>query len=163
MAPRSRNETAKKKMSPKKTGTSGPGFVRKRGPKGRLQAQPLIAVRNVEASSRWYQRLLECQSGHGGPEYERLLKNGQVLLQLHHWNDHEHVNLGDPHAAPHGYGVLLWFETDAFDAAVERARSLGAEIVEDVHVNPSARHRELWIRDLDGYVVVIASPGGEAG
>jgi len=31
-----------------------------------------------------------------------------------------------------------------------------------VHRNPNAGHRELWIRDLDGYIVVIASPDGEA-
>ena len=42
-------------------------------------------------------------------------------------------------------------------------RDLHAEVVEDVHVNPNAHHRELWLRDLDGYVVVIASPDGEAG
>jgi hypothetical protein len=24
-------------------------------------------------------------------------------------------------------------------------------------------HREIWLRDLDGYMVVLASPDGEAG
>jgi catechol 2,3-dioxygenase-like lactoylglutathione lyase family enzyme len=32
-----------------------------------MRVQPLIAVRDVEASSRWYQSLLGCKSGHGGP------------------------------------------------------------------------------------------------
>jgi hypothetical protein len=45
--------------------------------------QPLIAVRDVEASSRWYQRLLGLESGHGGPHYERLLADGVLVLQLH--------------------------------------------------------------------------------
>jgi hypothetical protein len=27
-------------------------------------------------------------------------------------------------------------------------------------VNPRPRHRELWLRDPDGYVVVLASPDG---
>jgi hypothetical protein len=31
-----------------------------------MRPQPLIAVTDVEASSRWYQRLLGCQSAHGG-------------------------------------------------------------------------------------------------
>ena len=31
-----------------------------------MRPQPLIAVLDVEASSRWYQRLLGCQSAHGG-------------------------------------------------------------------------------------------------
>jgi hypothetical protein len=30
------------------------------------------------------------------------------------------------------------------------------------HVNPAPQHREMWLRDPDGYVVVIASPDGEA-
>jgi hypothetical protein len=30
-----------------------------------------------------------------------------------------------------------------------------------VHRNPNADHRELWIRDPDGYTVVIASPDGD--
>ena len=37
-----------------------------------MRPQPLIAVTDVEASSRWYQRLLGCQNAHGGAEYERL-------------------------------------------------------------------------------------------
>ncbi len=128
-----------------------------------MRVQPLITVRDVEASSRWYQELLGCESGHGGPEYEMLLKDGQLLLQLHHWNDHEHPNMGDPDAAPHGYGVLLWFETATFDAAVERARALGAHIIEEPRVNPSAKHRECWMRDPDGYTIVLASPPGDVG
>ena len=31
-----------------------------------MNPQPLICVNDVEASSRWYQRLLGCQSAHGG-------------------------------------------------------------------------------------------------
>src|SRR4051812_17957539 len=42
-----------------------------------------------------------------------------------------------------------------------RAPELGALVVLDVHRNPNADHRELWIRDPDGYTVVIASPDGD--
>lgn len=128
-----------------------------------MRAQPLIAVRDVEASSRWYQILLDCRSGHGGREYERLLKDGEIVLQLHDWHADDHPNLGDPDAAPHGYGVLLWFQTDEFDAAVERASRLQADIIDGPRVNPNARHRELWLRDPDGYVVVFAGKPGDLG
>jgi len=37
-----------------------------------------------------------------------------------------------------------------------------AEIVEEPHVNPAPQHREIWLRDLDGYFVVVCSPDGEA-
>jgi len=53
-----------------------------------MKAQPLIAVRDVERSSRWYQQVLDCQSGHGGPEYEQIVRNGEVHLQLHAWDAH---------------------------------------------------------------------------
>ena len=42
------------------------------------------------------------------------------------------------------------------------ARELAAPIVLDVHRNPNANHRELWVRDPDGYTVVLASPDGDA-
>jgi catechol 2,3-dioxygenase-like lactoylglutathione lyase family enzyme len=130
-----------------------------------VRSQPLIAVRDVAASSRWYSQLLglEALPPHAHREvYDRLLCAGSLVLQLHAWDHEQHVNLVDADAAPHGHGVLLWFEVDDFDAAVERSRALGAEVVEKPFVNPAPRHREIWIRDPDGYVIVIASPDGEA-
>lgn len=128
-----------------------------------MRPQPLIAVKDVEASSRWYQRLLGCQSAHGGLEYERLVRDGELILQLHDWRAHGHRHMGDPDRPPYGNGVVLWFQTEAFDGAVERARALGAEFLEEPHVNPRAGHRECWIRDLDGYTVVLAGVPGDLG
>jgi hypothetical protein len=34
--------------------------------------------------------------------------------------------------------------------------------VEDPHVNTNANHRECWLRDPDGYVLVLASRPGDA-
>lgn len=128
-----------------------------------LSPQPLIAVRDVEASSRFYQHLLGCESGHGGKEYERLLFDGGLVLQLHDANTvHHHGTIGDP-GLPYGNGVLLWFAIEALDPAVARARELGAEIVHEPHVNPNAHQRECWLLDPDGYTVVLASPPGDVG
>lgn len=135
-----------------------------------MRPQPLLAVADVEATSRWYQRLLGCQSAHGGAEYERLVAgDGNLILQLHRWEvEHHHLPIGDRDAKPYGNGVLLWFEIDDFDAAVARATGMGAEVVLAPHRNPpegqegGPAHRELWLRDLDGYSVVLASPDGEA-
>jgi catechol 2,3-dioxygenase-like lactoylglutathione lyase family enzyme len=127
-----------------------------------MQPQPLIAVRDVEGSSRWYQRLLGCWSAHGGTEYERLVDHsGALILQLHDWDAHEHPHMGDPATKPCGNGVLLWFQIEDFAAAVGRARALSAEILEGPQVNPNAKHREIWLRDPDGYVVVLASAPGD--
>jgi hypothetical protein len=53
------------------------------------------------------------------------------------------------------------FRPVASDSAVSRARGLNAKIVDGPLVNPAPRHREIWLRDPDGYVVVLASPDGE--
>ena len=127
-----------------------------------IRLQPLICVRDVEASSRWYQRLLGCQSGHGGPEYERLVSHGRLILQLHRWDvEHQHGRLGDPSITP-GNGVLLWFELDDFDAAVARAEEMKAEVIKPRHRSENA-HWECSLRDPEGYTIVLASPHGSAG
>lgn len=134
--------------------------------KSPITPQPLIAVRDVRASSRWYTKLLAADSLPEHPHrdlYERISHSGQLLLQLHAWDAEHHPNLVNPDAAPPGHGVLLWFQVDDFDSAVERARALGAEIILEPHVNPAPQHREIWLRDPDGYVVVLASPDGERG
>ena len=130
-----------------------------------VQAQPLIAVRDVRASSRWYVELLGADSlpDHAHRDrYDRILCAGQLVLQLHAWDVEEHPNLVNRGAAPVAHGVVLWFQVNDFDAAVERARGLGAEVVQGPFVNPAPQHRELWLRDLDGFVVVVASRDGEA-
>ena len=136
---------------------------------GAARAQPLIAVRDVRAASQWYARLLGARrlGGQGGQDdhddlYDRIYAGEQLILQLHAWDEEDHPNLVDRGKAPPGHGVLLWFEVDDFDAAVARATALAAEVVEPPHVNPNPQHREIWLRDPDGYLVVLASPDGEA-
>ncbi|HUB33495.1 MAG TPA: VOC family protein [Bryobacteraceae bacterium] len=133
-----------------------------------MRPQPLIAVTDVEASSRWYQRLLGCRSNHGGREYEQLVCNDQIVLQLHSFEvRHHHGAIGDRDGKPYGNGLLLWFEVDDFDAVQSRAAEMQVEVVLPRHRNPpdgngGPNHWELWLRDPDGYVVVVASPYGTA-
>jgi catechol 2,3-dioxygenase-like lactoylglutathione lyase family enzyme len=130
----------------------------------KVRAEPLIAVRNVRASSRWYQALLAADSlpDHEHREtYDRIFCDDQLVLQLHAWDEEDHPNLVNADAAPPGHGVLIWFEVSDFDAAVQRARLLNAQIIEEPRVNPNAGQKEIWLRDPDGYVVVIAGPGGD--
>ena len=133
-----------------------------------MHPQPLIAVSDVEASSRWYQRLLGCKSAHGGPHYERLVYKNQLILQLHHFDvEHHHGPIGDRNDKPYGNGVLLWFEIDDFDAALARAKEMNVEFIHPRLRNPpegdgGPNHWECWLRDPDGYKVVLASPDGSA-
>jgi hypothetical protein len=59
-----------------------------------MRPQPLIAVSNVEASSLWYQRLLtNMRTARRGPEYERLVAKGALVL---HRFDVEHHPMATP-------------------------------------------------------------------
>ena len=133
------------------------------------RSQTMLMVRDVEASSRWYQELVGLTSDHGGPAYERLLADGELVLQLHHeGTEHHHGPVGEPEQ-PRGNGVLVWLGgVSDFDGVVERAARMRVEVVREPHRNPpegggnGPGHREVWLRDPDGYVVAVASPDGEA-
>lgn len=134
-----------------------------------MRPQPLIAVTDVEASNRFYQRLLGCRSAHGGKEYEMLVDGDVLIMQLHRFGvEHHHGAIGNPDDKPYGNGVLLWFEVYDFDEAVKRVAELKAPIVLPKHRNPpdgngGPNHWEIWLRDPDGYTVVLASPYDSAG
>lgn len=125
---------------------------------------PMICVRDVEASSGWYRSVLGLASAHGGPEFE-MLANGdeEVVLQLHRWEAHEHPLFGDAER-PVGNGVALWMETATpaeLDDVLARIAAAGAVVADGPLYNPLGRHREVWLHDLDGHLVVIASPYGD--
>ena len=130
-----------------------------------IKAQPILAVRDIPAAARWYARILGTPESSPPTEHEdiyrRIYVRDELVLQLHAWDAEDHPNLVDADRAPVGHGVLVWFEVDDYAAAAARARAEGAEVIEEL-VNPHARHHELWLRDLDGYVVVLASPDGSA-
>lgn len=128
-----------------------------------MRAQPMITCASVSASSEWYQRVLGFESAHGGDEYEMLTSDRAMVLQLHDADADEHPALLRDGQPLGGNGVALWFDTATFDVDVDRIRTTHAEIIEDVHVNPLAQHREIWLRDPDGYVVVLSSPYGDVG
>ena len=69
--------------------------------------------------------------------------------------------MGDQHTKPYGDGAVIWFQADEFDQAVARINALGAEVLEEPKVNPNAGHREVWLKDPDGYIVVIAGRYGD--
>ncbi len=128
-----------------------------------MLAQPLICVVDVEASSLWFQRTLGLVSAHGGPEYEMLTSNGAMVMQLHGWDAHEHPHLGKPDLAPAGNGVALWFACADAEQSYQQATAAGAEVLEPLHVNSRAGHLEFWLREPNGYVVVVSGPYGQLG
>ena len=128
-----------------------------------MKLRPMLQVRDVEASSRWYQGALGLTSGHGGGEYEMLFDGEDFVLQLHRLDAHEHGVLQGAIAAGTavGSGVSLWFEQAdraTFEALVEQARASGVTVASEPQWNPLAHHHEAALVDPDGYVVVLHSP-----
>ncbi|HUF99312.1 MAG TPA: VOC family protein [Ilumatobacter sp.] len=119
---------------------------------------PMLVCASVSASSRWYQDVLGLTSAHGGDEYEMLMSDGHLVLQLHHADTQHHDHLFSRELPRTGNGVAVWFESDTLPEVAERAHASRAEVLLDVHVNPQAHHSEIWLRDLDGYLVVVSSP-----
>jgi catechol 2,3-dioxygenase-like lactoylglutathione lyase family enzyme len=121
----------------------------------------MLQVRDVEASSRWYQAALGLRSGHGGDEFEMLFDGDAFVMQLHRLDAHEHGILQPDGEGARGAGMSLWFQAAdraAFTALVDQARAAGANVVEDPHWNPLAHHHEATLLDPDGYVIVVHSP-----
>src|SRR5262245_6252016 len=146
----------------KRTGTGRTGTrpsVRRPSVLGMMRPQPLIAVADVEAGSRWFQQVLGLTSGHGGPDYEMLLDGGEIAAQLHQWEADEHPYIGNPGEPSRGNGVLLWFWTDDFDAALGRVQAHDVTVLDGPLFNPNSRNREVWVRGPEGYVVGVAGPG----
>jgi hypothetical protein len=123
-----------------------------------MRPQPLIALADVEAGSRWFQNVLGLSSAHGGSEYEMLLDGQDLVAQLHDWDADEHAHLGSRDEPSRGNGVLLWFATDDFDAAMKRVRANAVTILDGPLFNPNSRQREVWLEGPEGYAVVIAGP-----
>ena len=120
--------------------------------------QTLICVADVPASSVWYCAVLGGDSGHGGDEYEHVLVGGELVLQLHRTDVEDHHGYLADRSVTLGNGVALWFEVSDFEAAVARVRACGATVQTEPHENPNAKQSELWLRDPDGYLVVLAGP-----
>lgn len=123
-----------------------------------MKPEPLITVKSVNESARFYCRLLGAERGHEGDTYAQILLNGEMIMQLHdHDSDENHEALGDA-SAPLGNGVVLWFETDDVDALEDRITDHGITLDREPFENPFAKQKEFWLRDPDGYRVVIAGP-----
>lgn len=49
-----------------------------------MKFDPIIAVKDVEESSKWYQSVFNCRSIHGGNQFDVLVsKDGVIFICLH--------------------------------------------------------------------------------
>ena len=68
---------------------------------------PIIAVKDIEASSRWYQKIFELRNNHGGDHFSVLMsEDDEIILCLHKWEEHNHPTMTNASITP-GNGLLL--------------------------------------------------------
>lgn len=122
--------------------------------------EPMIAVRDVAASSRWYQELLGCRSEHGGEEFNRLVDEDNVVLLLHHWGAPEHPSMLTIDSGPIGHGLLLYFRVENIAEIYERAVEISADHISPPAFNSQSHQTEFSLQDPDGYFITICSSPG---
>ncbi|MGY4385056.1 putative enzyme related to lactoylglutathione lyase [Pedobacter sp. UYP24] len=116
---------------------------------------PIIAVKNVEVSSKWYRSIFGCRSKHGGREFDVLIsENAEILICLHKWGEHGHPTMADPGITPSN-GMILYFRTENMNAIRQNVEKTGGIIEQDIHLNPNSTKMEFSIRDPDGYYLTI--------
>ncbi|MBU0697658.1 MAG: VOC family protein [Bacteroidetes bacterium] len=116
---------------------------------------PIIAVKNVEASVNWYQQVFGFKNLHSGENFAVLAtENEDIILCLHKWGEHEHPSLTDQTTIA-GNGLLLYFRTDNMENIRNKIDKIGSLVVEEIHLNTNSLRKEFSIRDLDGYFIVV--------
>jgi catechol 2,3-dioxygenase-like lactoylglutathione lyase family enzyme len=120
---------------------------------------PIIGVRDVPRSFKWYQLLFGQPETAPGHEYwgQIVDSDGTVLLCVHQWSTHQHPSLMTPDYGKPGNGLLLFFRVDDYDMALKRALSLVDHFEEEPHLNPNTQTLEFSLRDPDGFYVTISA------
>jgi catechol 2,3-dioxygenase-like lactoylglutathione lyase family enzyme len=120
---------------------------------------PIIGVKDVVASSRWYLSLLGLEPRPPGHDDFDIISDDDdtVLVALHAWGAHgEGPPLQAPGGEAPGNGVLLFLRVDDFDATLDRARTLVARFETDPEVFLSGPDTASFtVRDPDGYYLTV--------
>ena len=121
-----------------------------------IRLDPIIAVKNIQASSNWYAKIFELRKNHGGDDFSVLVsEDNEIILCLHQWKEHNHPTMTNPGISP-GNGLLLYFRTENMNSIYENALKAECLIEEDIHLNPNSSRKEFSFRDLDGYFLTVS-------
>jgi predicted enzyme related to lactoylglutathione lyase len=115
----------------------------------------IIAVKNVEASAKWYHQVFGFKNAHGGKDFAVLKsEDDEIVLCLHKWGEHHHPSLTDQRI-PSGNGLLLYFRTDNMETIRKNVDNVGSIVEEEIHRNENSLRNEFSLRDLDGYFLIV--------
>ena len=116
---------------------------------------PIIAVKDVKESSKWYINVFDCKRTHGGNDFAVLVdENNEVLICLHKWGEHEHPTMTNPKIKP-GNGLILYYNTDNLETIRDNVEKMNYPIEKDIYLNSNSRKNEFSLRDPDGYYITI--------
>lgn len=116
---------------------------------------PIIAVKDIEISSKWYESVLGLKRTHGGSDFAGMVSdNDEILICFHKWGEHEHPTMNNPNMSP-GNGLILYFRAENMSEIRQNVEKTGWSVEEDIHVNPNSTKMEFSLRDPDGYYLTI--------
>lgn len=116
---------------------------------------PILAVKDIKVSSIWYQQVFRCKSNHEGNHFDILTLEGEVLICLHKWNEHDHSSMQDSSITP-GNGLILYFRTRNMEEIRQNVKKLNYPLETEIHLNPNSHNKEFSLRDPDGYCWIIS-------
>jgi len=121
-----------------------------------MKVDPIIAVKNVEESSKWYQSIFACKSIHGGSEFDVLIsKEEEVILCLHKWANHGHETMRNSNILP-GNGLILYFRVLNLEEIRDNVNRMEYPVGAEIEINPNSHKREFSIKDPDGYFLTVS-------
>ncbi|MER3499669.1 MAG: glyoxalase [Chitinophagaceae bacterium] len=116
---------------------------------------PIIAVRDIKATSKWYQKIFGFRNNHGGDHFSVLVSDDdEIILCLHKWEEHNHPTMTNPSITPEN-GLLLYFRTENMNNIYQNLLKAGCAIEEDIHLNKNSLRKEFSFRDPDGYLLTV--------
>lgn len=120
-----------------------------------FKIDPIIAVKDVNASASWYQKIFGFKRTHGGKDFAVMVTDDdEIVICLHKWGAHEHPTMLNPDITA-GNGLILYFKTDNLDDIRSNLSSAGYPVEKETHQNPNSTKREFSLRDPDGYYLTI--------
>lgn len=121
-----------------------------------MKIDPIIAVKDVETSSVWYQSIFGWKSIHGGTEFDVLVfEDNEIAICLHKWEPHGHPTMADSKIPP-GNGFILYFRTENINEIRQNIEKTGYPFENAIKLNPNSGKREFSLRDPDGYYLTIS-------
>lgn len=120
------------------------------------QLDPIIAVKDVEASAKWYHQVFRFKNAHGGKDFAVLKsEDDEIILCLHQWEDHNYPSLSQKNIKA-GNGLLLYFRTNILEPIRKNIENAKGNIEEEIRLNPNSLHKEFSFRDRDGYYIIVS-------